>query len=367
MRKLLTVFCISLAATQFVVACAPGSNKLPEPEITYTPDYDDGAVIFINVKIAIDKKGWESKTPEYFKEKLEQQWEQITTRFNVCDKKHQLQRQYIFKPDLEDIIVYDGCSYWGENGADTKVVKRMNKQIFKLAVIYDFFYQGEENGEYGGGCGDYDGIGTILVINASENIKNKYNDHFDQYTYRAITHELGHFRGMIDLYTHVVEAENNPVSHEGFMPLHCLMNDYCYTPDAESAWSDYAIKIFNKTGNIKRANLINGLMYEDFAEKISISVTQDTRPANATVRFYPIDNGQVDINPCFLFTVANGSLILDSRDLFFRNSDVLWDRYYLFLVEVTVSGTRQYDWLSDYMLHNVGIDQQESYAISFTF
>jgi len=67
-------------------------------------------------------------------------------RFNNCDKKHQLKRKYIFKPDLDDIIVYDGCSYWGENGADTKAIQRMDKNIFKLVVIYDFFYEGARKG-----------------------------------------------------------------------------------------------------------------------------------------------------------------------------------------------------------------------------
>jgi len=368
MRRLLTVILLLFTVNHFMVACTPESDKLPEPEISYTPDYDNGEVIYINVKIAIDKKGWESRTPEFYKENLAQQWDQINIRFNVCDRKQQLQRRYIFKPDLEDIIVYEGCSYWGDNGADTKVVKRMDKQIFKLAVIYDFYYQGQEHGEYGGGCGDFDGIGTILVINASEAMKDKYNNHFDQYTYRAITHELGHFRGVIDLYTYVVEAKNNPVSHEGFMPWHCLMNDYCYTPDQESAWSDYAIKIFNKTGNTKRANLINGLLYEDFANKLDVSVTKDNQPINAALRLYPVHYGKVDVNPSFSYDVVDGKFTIpDMRALFFKNPDVLWDRYHLFLVEAVVDGTKQYSWLADYMLHNAGLDNEESYLMSFTF
>ena len=101
----------------------------------YTPDYDNGDTIFINVKIAIDEKGWNTKTPTYFKNELIRQWQQINDRFNGSDKKKELKRVYVFKPDVDDIIVYKGCSYWGEDGADTKVISQMDTTLFKLVVI----------------------------------------------------------------------------------------------------------------------------------------------------------------------------------------------------------------------------------------
>lgn len=372
---------IVVATMVTLVGC--GSTSGNDPEINkpdtekpeYTADYDDGTTIYINVKIAVDRKGCQTQSPAFFKEKLTTQWNEINARFNNCDKKHQLKRKYIFKPDLDDIIVYDGCSYWGENGADTKAIQRMDKNIFKLVVIYDFFYEGAEKGEYGGGCGNNNGIGTILVINASEGMKNKYNDHFNQYTYRAITHELGHFRGVIDLYADVVEGKNNPVNGEGFTPPHCLMNDYCYTPDEESSWSDYAIKIINMVGNTKQSGLIDELMYRDFADNMIIKMTINGTPANGKIALYPATYSYetwcntVSKTPYCTYNIQNGSYIINNlRGLFFKNPENKWDRRQVFLVEATtVDGQKKYTWISDFMMHNSGMDGNKTYEVKFDF
>jgi len=359
----------------FFVSC---SSAIPDdnPEVKktqYVADYDNGDSIFVNVKIAIDEKGWKSKNPDYFKAELKKQWDQINTRFNNSDRKKQLKRNYRFKPDLNDIVVYSGCSFWGENGANMKVINKMDKTIFKLVVVYDFFYEGAEAGEYGGGCGNDDGIGTILVINGSDGMKNKYNDHFGIYTYRAITHELGHFRGLIDLYTDVIEAENNPITHEKFMPAHCLMNDFCYTPDAESYWSDYAVKIINKVGNQKKADLIDGLMYEDFPDKMAISVKKDGKPIEATVKLYQAEYDEKKWSsvirevPFCRYPVSNGQYtVADLRKLFFA-SESLWDRRRVFLAEATVGTEKKYQWISDYLMHDCGLDGKKTYELNFSF
>jgi len=361
-----------------LLSCSSGlntENPATKDAVKYTADYDDGSTIYINVKIAIDQKGWNSNTPEFFKAKLKEQWDQINTRFNTSDKKHQLKRKYIFKPDLDDIIVYEGCSYWGENGANTKAIKQMDQNIFKLVVIYDFFYEGAEKGEYGGGCGNDDGIGTILVINGSEGMKNKYNDHFGVYTYRAITHELGHFRGIIDLYADVVKGENNPVNGEAYNPPSCLMNEYCYMPDEESSWSDYAIKIINKTGNTKQENMIDELMFDDFADKILIKTTKKGELVDAKVSLYLATysyetwSNTVSKTPYCKYDVKNGSYTVnDLRSLFYKNILEKNDRRQVFLVEATNNeGLKKYAWISDFEMHNSGMDGNKIYELKFEF
>ena len=378
MKKYKSLGFVLTAILLGLIGCSSTStNTDPEkkPDIKYTADYDDGSTIYINVKIAIDKKGWDSNTPEFFKQKLQEQWDQINARFNNSDRKHQLKRKYIFKPDLDDIIVYTGCSYWGENGANMKAINQMDKNIFKLVVIYDFFYEGAEAGEYGGGCGNDDGIGTILVINASDGMKNKYNDHFGMYTYRAITHELGHFRGVIDLYADVVKGADNPVNGEAYNPPHCLMNDYCYTPDAESSWSDYAVKIMNKTGNIKKANLIDQLMYDDFADKMHITASKNGTPVDVKVNLYQASYSYVTWSnavskiPYCTYDVKNGSYLVDDlRSLFYKSKDVLYDRRQVFLVEaVNAEGQKKYGWISDFEMHNSGMDGNKTYELKFEF
>jgi len=368
---ILSVF--SFGLTNLAFSCE--STDIEETiQSRYTPDYDNGDTIFINVKIAIDEKGWNTKTPTYFKNELIRQWQQINDRFNGSDKKKELKRVYVFKPDVDDIIVYKGCSYWGEDGADTKVISQMDTTLFKLVVIYDFFYEGEEKGEYGGGCGNNNGIGTILVINGSEGMKNQYNDHFNVYTYRAITHELGHFRGMTDLYANIIEAENNPITHEKLMPPHCLMNDFCYTPDDESYWSDYAIRVINKAGNQKITDMIHTMMYNDFAQELSFVITQNGNPVSAEIKLYPAtyspkkwSNVLSDV-PLHSYSAPVGKYkIEDLRKLFFDPQGGGFGRYQVFLVEIVVGNEKKYEWLTDYMMHDCGLTGKKTYEIKIDF
>ena len=76
-------------------------------------EYDDGTNCAFNVKIAIDKEGWEMRDAEFFKNRLKTEWDAINERFNKLDKQGALKRNYVFIPDLEDIIIY-------ENGKDDK-------------------------------------------------------------------------------------------------------------------------------------------------------------------------------------------------------------------------------------------------------
>lgn len=342
-------------------------NVVPQ----YTLDYDDGQTIYINVKLAVDKKGWEEKGEEFFKTKLTEQWRQINERFNVCGQKGnvKLARKYVFQPDIDNIIVYDGCSYWGS--ADKYVISHMIETTFKLVVVYDCYYEGSEAGEYGGGCGNNNGVGTILVINASDAAKNKYNDHFDEYTYRAITHELGHFRGVIDLYAEVIDGANNPVNGESFMPISCLMNNQTYTPDAESVWSDYAVKIINKAGNKKVPGMIDEYMYEDFAKELVIKATEKGSPVNAEIKLYPQTAryaNAISATPSKEIILENGVVNLDAYSVFFHNpNNDKTNRTAIFLVEANSDGRKKYVWLADYMLHNAGIDGEKTYTVNFEF
>jgi hypothetical protein len=62
-----------IATLLILVSCSSTSGNDPETpvpdtkeKIKYTADYDDGSTIFINVKIAIDRKGWNA----LFKDKI---------------------------------------------------------------------------------------------------------------------------------------------------------------------------------------------------------------------------------------------------------------------------------------------------------
>ena len=49
-------------------------------------EYDDGTNIAFQVKLAVDKEGYDMRDLEFFKSRLKIQWEAINERFNKLDK-----------------------------------------------------------------------------------------------------------------------------------------------------------------------------------------------------------------------------------------------------------------------------------------
>ena len=247
MKKFFCIFFFSLAATVCFSCSDNGSNETmlpqePDSEESINPgadgnydnigiEYDDGTNIVMHVKIAIDKEGWDMRDETFFKTGLKKQWEGINERFNGLDKKGKLQRNYIFIPDLDDIILYN----FNDNkevpaGSHWEVTRwhsdRIDLKKFQILVSYDFAIQEEEVGK-SGGHGDSNGLSNILVINPGEQNVGKFYDHFSDAanTVAAITHELGHCRGVIDTYLCRVNSKNNPVSGQGFEPEKGNMNN----------------------------------------------------------------------------------------------------------------------------------------------
>ncbi len=338
-------------------------NPTPDEEIG--AEYDDGETIIVNVKIAIDIKGWQYHSPEYHKSQLKTQWNKITERFNAADKDKKLNRTYEFRPDVEDILVYDGKSY-GDAHNDP-LVSQMDLDKSQCLVRYDFFNDSDERGP--AASARKEGVTSILASNAGEQWDGIYCPLYEQdYIYKVLVHELGHFRGIMDIYW--CGVNNDPVSGNKFSAISCIMNDIAYKDvnDPAFKWSDYAIKVMNLTGNEKIVDIINTTMFDEFPDNMDFKVTKDGQPAAASVKIYPVESNTVKTTPIISFDVNNINR-QDAKSIFYVNpSNNKWNRYHTILVEAkNASGEKIYRYVPTYEVHEAGLDGAKTFTLNLDF
>lgn len=320
------------------ICCSEGSNNQPilpdeeeptPPPSEFNPDnvgleYDDGTNIAFHIKIAIDKEGFDMRDMDFFKSRLKTQWEAINERFMKLDKKNVLKRNYIFIPDLEDIIIFEG-DHWE---VPKNYANRIDKNKYQCIVAYDFVIQ---EGEGGGGCSD-DGYGmsNILVVNPGIE-PGKFFNHLDETTstVAAIVHEFGHFRGIIDLYPFAIKASDNPVSGQSFSPIAGIMNNpYPAIKDCE--WSEYELRCLNVNGARKEYRLYDTCLWETFTDFIEFTITENGEPVEGyTLNFYKTESYKVTKQIAHTMSADGNKVRKDAKALFWYGK-ALWQYYGMF-------------------------------------
>jgi hypothetical protein len=326
-------------------------------------EYDDGKNIIFHVKLAIDKEGLEmmDNDMEFFREQLAIQWEEINKRFNRLDKKGILKRNYIFVPDLKDIIVFDHevGSNWDVafNYAD-----RIDPEKFQLAVSYDFYKQ---EGEGGGGFGGKqpEGVNHIMVTCYSKNKEDilKYAG-IEGLSDESIVHELGHYRGLIDTYWCELRASDNLITHKGFQPERGNMMGACYEPLENIEWSEYEMYVINATG-CKNVS-IHEKIAEYFPDDVEFTITENGEPVEGfTLKFYSKDYQDSQIKDVRKSYTESGSKItLNAKYPLFWPSQNWYENYHwtyhrLLLVEAISkkTGKKGYIFIPVYEVHKQGL------------
>lgn len=367
----------------------PATPNTPDKEQeTNTDDpnkigYDDGKTLKFNVKIAVDREGLEYNGHDvaWVKENMKKQWEEINQRFKDLDKDNKLERTYEFIPDLDDIVLYSkgDCDHWNvPNWLDEQ--GKLDKEKYHCMVTYDFF---AEPGEGGGGCGGYEHMANILVIHAlsdGDPSEYKYTDHFTRESrgVSSIVHELGHFRGNIDTYTHSVSKSQNKVCPDSaFTPIYGNMNtpydDLDRPEGCRSYWNPYELKVLNATKASTEKQIIYITMRDYFADGIKIvPVEEDYKTpvtSGYTVKFYDASGHQVKTEVIKEFeNQEGGPLEIDAYDLFWKNDRYTypWTYYDMFFVEVDVeSGSghnvrKGYRFMPNYHVHEKGLDDKRN-------
>lgn len=328
-------------------------------------EYDDGKNCIFHVKIAIDKPGYEmsGRDMKYFQEKIAIQWEAITERFNALDKNGLLKRNYIFAPDVKDIIVYD------ENYFSRKDNPRIPYDKFQLIACYDFK---KDDINMGGGSYSGDMNTGIDLIGMGAHCKNA--EEFDRVLNpetsgfeEAMAHELGHFRGLLDTYLCEQSASKNEINGQSFTPEWGNMMGACYQPIGKVWWSDYEAYVINVTGAKHCAG--SGTVAEYFPENMEVTVTEEGKPCNDfTLKFYPKDDNGYIKSVKNIFKGTEGVIQIDAKRLFWKDEGG-WNKrpyagffYKLFLVEAInkKTGKKGYKMLPFYDVHKQGlIDKSE--------
>lgn len=337
-------------------------------------EYDDGTNIIFHVKLAIDKEAFEmnNSNMELFRHKLAKQWDEINVRFNGLDKKGILRRNYIFVPDLKDIIVYEhknNNSHWD---VPKDYADRIAPQKYQCLVSYDCVIQEDEVGR-GGGYGHTDyGMGNILVIHPGKENVGKFIDHFEDKTKNgtsSITHELGHFRGLIDTYWCELSASDNQVTGERFRPERGNMMGACYEPLENIEWSVYEMYVINATLATKCD--IYKTVADYFPDKFELSVTEDGKPIEGfqlNVYRKPYSGNVIKKDDVMKHSSNGSSITLDAKvPLFwphqgwFENYPHTFNRLILIEVISNKTGKKATKIIPVYDVHKQGlIDKSEN-------
>lgn len=349
----------------------PESETPDNGEIDYSKvglEYDDGKNLIFHVKIAIDKEGWEMKDKEFFKTRLKIQWEKINERFNKLDKKKALKRNYIFVPDLEDIIVYENeANKSGNWSIATRYAQRIDLKKYQCMVSYDFVIQDFEVGN-GGGCGDDgNGMSCILVINPGEENLNKFCDHLSESsnTVAAITHELGHFRGIYDLYLVNFGGANNPINGEGFQAPRGVMNNNTYEPLEKCEWNEYELLCLNANLSRKKYRLFDICLQDYFTDNLEINITEDGNPVSKyELNFYKYGSYKVESKVYKKQSAGGATARMNARELFWYG-EAQWQWNLMYLIEAInpVTGHKGYHFLPFYEPHMQGLKDKSANPI----
>lgn len=325
-------------------------------------EYDDGKNLIFHVKIAIDKPGYEmsGRDMRYFQEKIAIQWEAITERFNALDKNGLLKRNYIFVPDVKDIIVYD-------QEINRKDNPRIPYDKFQLIACYDFYKDDDINM----GGGSYSGNKEVGIDVIGLNAYCKDAEEFDKVLNpetsgfeEAMVHELGHFRGLIDTYWCEISKSNNIITGEAFSPEWGNMMGACYQPIGKVWWSDYESYVLNATG-AKHCGASSTTMAQYFPDDAEFTITENGKPVEGfTLNFYPKDYSGSKIEKISQsYTQENGSKItLNAKVPLFWKSQSWYENYaYTFnriLLAEAISkktGKKGYRFIPVYEVHKQGL------------
>lgn len=168
----------------------------------------------------------------------------------------------------------------------------------------------------------------------------------------ALVHELGHFRGMYDLYLGEVTSDRNPINSRQYESVRGIMNS---PYGGETVWSEFSRIIINASAGNKVAKPY----WEFFPDVFRVNVRKrnNTPATGAQLRFYPViqtSTGNVvrergnDVIQFRATLGADGIYTFNPPNPFAVNQ-VPWNNMYNFLVEVTytVSGTEymEYAWM----------------------
>ncbi len=236
--------------------------------------------------------------------------------------------------------------------------------IVVIDQIIDF--PGDSNGSAEGTGDDDRPIVTFYPSSGSTQRDLRETDDYED-AYKVLTHELGHYRGVTDLYQYDIEAANNPVNHESYETLDCIMNN-----QYRGVWCDYSVYCINANIDQKYRKQPLEFFLGLFPKRLEVNVTVDGTPRRGvTVNLYGSRAGAAnrdrDIYPNVAYSLTtdvNGQAAWDNvRSLYSPDkkpiNDLPYGRWFGFLVEAVYDTRKAYEWLPEYKVQLPRFEDEE--------
>lgn len=243
--------------------------------------------------------------------------------------------------------------------------------LFIIDSILNF--EDEESGK-GWYCSLGEGFLNTIVCRSRSNTEHEKLFDVD-YFCRGIAHELGHYRGVTDLYADRILESKNPVNNIQYEPDSCVMNNHYNT----YTWSDYAINIINHTAKSTRpAKDFNGFFRSMFPNNIRVSVdAKGKNVKDVTLNLYGSRARYNDLIPTPYKTYAtdkNGECIITNIPALYDNptpplntDDLPWNRWFSFVLEAEYKGNKKYVWLPEYEVQQAFFRNEECIEVRISF
>lgn len=329
-----------------------------------TADYY--AMVYIDSP-GIDK--FFSGNEDAMKKQLNQVFKDVTMYWNESNKGKVKFSKYC-RFNMRQMVVYDGDAKKCRSDVEKM---SWDGEKYNVIVIVDQVKDkpGDSNGGAEGAGADDRPVVT-LYPSGSENERDlrKGGDYKDMYV--VLTHELGHYRGVTDMYQYSIDGKDNPVNGISYSTETCIMNDhYC------GLWSDYAVECIN--ANIDKKYMKQPLEFflGLFPQKLVINVTVDGKPQQGvTVKLYGSRAGATgrarDIYKSAAYTgITNseGKVIWNEiRKLYKPDNkpidDLPYGRWFGFLVEVSQGIRKSYEWLPEYKVQMPSFEGEDTYTVN---
>lgn len=366
------------------VACDNTASWEPEVDGGADPsdstEIDDGNTAakdtaHFRVLAYIDKasvEGHLGSGEEQVREKMEEMFEDVTEFWNSVDGSEKLDYYYLYT--LADMKVYEGSSQDSEFRQEV-YDDPINFDKYDVTVLFDGIQDHDETGGGGAAAGGGSDDRTVITVLAGPDEKKNF---FEDGTYGTLTHELGHYRGITDLYQYIIDEDDNPVNGEAFDISESIMG-------TGEAWDEYSVAVLNLSGDVKQIGKefddFFGDMYPDEIEfniKVDGEAEEDAKINLYGSRAGGSNHGRDIVPEVFLSgkTDRNGQFVLENTKQYYVPDPAEYDlpdslpygRWFGFLAEIeNLNGDKEYVWLPEHEVHMAYFENDGVYNVDVDF
>lgn len=324
------------------------------PNYTYPVPPEGRGEWKFQVKVVLDKKTYDTyyKSADVVKKKLQERFDGVAKLYHGVSNTLFFDADLKFEPVFEESFVYEGSS--------EDLLKRSAKERgdYPYLVLMDGCIGDYPNEHW---HQDYTPMGNanssctvFFPANAASGDPAGSAKVYDilsaKQTTEGLAHELGHGRGVLDLYAMEVNAAQNQVNHEQFEAVTCMMN-MCW---GGTSWSEYSQLIINRNKDYTPQSPMYHDMYEiKLPTTFTLAVTKGGKAlSGATVNIYQskVYSSAIDNQADFTNKLPDsGTLTYDPKKFYIPRWDTYLE-YGIVLIEVVDNGKKSYRFLPLYEL-----------------